>query len=99
MPNVFGIVLGGNVRQFSGSTTYDPPSLADGASTSTTLTVTGAAVGDFALAAHDKILTNAVMVSAHVSAADTVTVILLNRTGGVLDLASGTLSAFVWRVS
>lgn len=74
----------------SGSATYDPPSLIDAAGTSTTVTVTGAALGDFALASFSLDL-QGITVTAYVSATDTVTVRFQNESGGTLDLASGTL--------
>lgn len=79
-----------------GSKTYDPPSLTDGSATTTTLTVTGAALGDYALASHS-ISLQGIAISAAVTAADTVTVTLFNKTGGTLDIASGTLCARVWK--
>lgn len=75
---------------FNGSKTYDPPSLADGAGTSTTVTCTGAVLGDFAMASFSLDL-QGITVTAYVSAADTVTVRFQNETGGILDLGSGTL--------
>lgn len=79
----------------TGSKTYDPGSLADGASTSTTVTVTGATLGKAALATFSLDLAG-VLPTAYVSAADTVTVYLTNHSGGVVDLGSGTLLAAVW---
>jgi hypothetical protein len=87
-------VLVSNV--LSGSATYDPPSLIDGAGTTTTVTVTGAALGDFALASFSLDL-QGISVTAYVSAADTVSVRFQNESGGTLDLASGTLKARVWK--
>jgi hypothetical protein len=74
----------------SGSATYDPGSLADGAGVTTTVTATGAALGDFALASFSLDL-QGISVTAWVSAANTVSVRFQNESGGVLDLASGTL--------
>jgi hypothetical protein len=75
-----------------GSKTWDPANMAtDGSVTSTTVTVTGAAVGDPCFASLSTIGANNVLISAHVSSAGTVTVVLENRTGGALDIASGTL--------
>ena len=71
--------------------TWDPPNMADGTDTSTTIAVPGARVGDPALASHDQIGANDVMISAHVQAAAVVRVVLLNRTGGGLNIASGNL--------
>lgn len=78
----------------NGSVTFDPPSLIGGAGTTTTLTVTGAALGDFAETTFSRDL-QGITVTAWVSAADTVSVRLQNDTGGTLDLASGTLRARV----
>lgn len=73
-----------------GEATFNPGSLADGAGDTTTVTVTGAAVGDYAMAAFSNALQN-ITVTAWVSAANTVSVRFQNESGGVLDLASGTL--------
>ncbi len=78
----------------NGSATYDPPSLADGAGATTTVAVTGAALGDFAEASFS-LDTQGVSVTAWVSAANTVSVRFQNESGGVIDLASGTLRARV----
>lgn len=78
----------------SGSATYDPPSLVDGQGTTTTVTVTGAALGGFARASFSLDL-QGITVTAWVSATNTVSVRLQNESGGTLDLASGTLKARV----
>lgn len=77
-----------------GTATYDPASLADGAGATTTVTVTGAALGDFAVASFSLDL-QGITLTAWVSAANTVSVRFQNESGGVLDLASGTLKARV----
>lgn len=77
-----------------GTVTYDPPSLADGAGTTTTITVTGAALGDMAQASFS-VATSGITITAWVSAANTVSVRFQNESGGVLDIASGTLKAWV----
>lgn len=78
----------------SGSATYDPPSLADGAGTTTTVTVTGAALGGFARASFSLDL-QGITLTAWVSASNTVSVRFQNESGGTLDLGSGTLKARV----
>jgi len=78
------------------SVTYDPPSLGDGAGTTTTVTVTGAALGDFALASFSLDL-QGMTLTAYVSAVNTVSVRVQNESGGTLDLASGTLRVRVWK--
>lgn len=79
-----------------GSATYDPPSIAAGGTTTTTVTVTGAALGDYAVPSFSLTLSGLIM-TAYVSAADTVTVALFNPTAGAIDLSSGTLRARVFR--
>lgn len=74
----------------TGSAAYDPASLADGDGVTTTVTCTGAAVGDFASASFSNDLAG-VGITAWVSAADTVSVRFQNESGGVVDLGSGTL--------
>lgn len=77
-----------------GTATFDPISLADGAGTTTTVTVTGAALGDMTSASFS-LATSGITITAWVSAADTVSVRFQNESGGVLDIASGTLKAWV----
>jgi hypothetical protein len=79
--------------RMNASTTYDPPSIASGASTTTTVTLTGVALGDKVSAAFSRSLSGLTM-TAYVSAANTVTVVLANLTGGAVDLASGTLTVY-----
>lgn len=87
-------------RSFSlaltGQATYDPPSLVDGAGVTTTVTVTGAALGDIATASFSNDL-QGILMTAYVSATNTVSVRLQNETTGTIDLASGTLRARVMR--
>lgn len=77
-----------------GTATFDPPSIAAGASTSTTVTVTGARLGDRAEAFINTSQSGLVL-SAYVSASNTVTVIYFNPTGAAVDLASHTLTLWV----
>lgn len=77
-----------------GSATYNPPSLVSGASATTTISITGAIMGRFALASFSLDL-QGITLSAYVSAAGTVTCVFFNGTAGTLDLASGTLAAIV----
>jgi hypothetical protein len=78
-----------------GTATYDPPNLAANATATTTVTVTGATLGQ-AAEAWFSLDTQGVWLRADVSAADTVRVSLWNATAGAINLASGTLSAAVW---
>lgn len=77
-----------------GSVVYDPASLVDGAGATTTVTVAGAALGDFAHVSFSLSL-QGILLTAYVSAANTVSVRFQNESGGTLDLASGTLRAYV----
>lgn len=89
-----------NLQTFalSASKTWDPGSLANGAQTSTTVTVTGAVAGDMVLASLTTLDgTYKLILSAYVSAADTVTVLLANSSGGTLDCPSGTLKVLVFQ--
>lgn len=97
-----GVIIGSGgaaiTKTLKGSTTWDPASIADGAVTSTTVTVTGAVAGDPCIVSHTQLGANNVMLSAHISAADTATVVLFNKTGAGYDLASGTLTVFCFKV-
>jgi hypothetical protein len=75
----------------SGSATYDPPNLNDGAGATTTVTVTGAALGDAVDTVSFSLDLQGITVTAYVSAANTVSVRFQNESGGTLDLGSGTL--------
>lgn len=77
-----------------GRTTYDPPSLADAAGVTTTVTVTGAALGDTTDVSFSNDLQGLILTS-WVSAANTVSVRFQNETGGVVDLGAGTLKVRV----
>lgn len=85
-------VLGGMI---SGSATYDPASLVDAAGATTTVTATGAALGDFAIASFSLDL-QGILLTAYVSAADTVSVRFQNESTGTINLASGTLAVRVF---
>lgn len=76
----------------SGTATYDPGNLADGQGVTTTVTVTGALLGDYAEASFSLDL-QGIILTAWVSAADTVSVRFQNETGAPIDLASGTIKA------
>lgn len=79
----------------AGAKTFDPPSIANGASSSTTVTVTGAALGKMAVPSFSLDLAGLIL-TAYVSSANTVTCVFGNLTGGAVDLASGTLSVKVF---
>jgi hypothetical protein len=81
-----------------GSKTHDFAATAatQGASVTTTVTVTGAVTGDPVVVSHTAFDgSQAAVLWGAVSAADTVTVRLTNTTAAAVDLASGTLKAVV----
>lgn len=83
------------VYPLQASTTWDPASIANGASESVNVTVTGAAIGDSVDAAFPMIAAgsgqNGMQLSASVYLDNTVKVTVSNNSGGAVDLDSGTL--------
>lgn len=79
----------------TGTVVWDPPSVADNAATTTTFSIPGAKVGDICTAAFSTYVTAGAFLVAHVFADDEVVVALYNRSGGALDLASGTVRVVV----
>ena len=79
--------------QISGitKTAYDPPSLVTATQQSTTVTLTGAKLGDNINVSFDKLLSGT-RLWGEVTSANTVTVYHRNDTGAVVDVASGTLT-------
>lgn len=78
------------------SATFDPASIATAVGETTTITVTGAALGDFAMASFSLDLAG-VTLSAYVSAANTVAVRFANvGATNPTNLASGTLRVRVF---
>lgn len=82
------VVLG---KVYKATATYDPPSLATATQQSTTVTLTGATVGETVTVSFDKPLQGTRM-WAEVTSTNTVTVYHRNDTGVAVDLASGTLT-------
>jgi len=85
------------VGQIAYSETWDAGSIAAAGYESEDLTVPGAAVGDYVMVSLNTMLTNDMMISGHVSAADTVKCILFNPTAGAINVAEGTLSVLVFK--
>lgn len=82
--------------QLKGSKTHDFASVASGAKADTTVTVTGAALGDFVTSvALSVAVPGGCILEGNVTAADTVTVTLFNISGSPVDLASATLAVRV----
>ena len=77
--------------------TLDADSLVDGAGDTDTVTVPGVALGDMVLSASLAVDVAGLIVTAYVSAANTVSIRFQNETGGTVDLASATLRLVVVR--
>ena len=100
-PAVFGsLSIGGGAtitKHLSAATTWDPVSISNNTSTSTTVTVTGAHIGDTVTVGFSAAVPADALLVGSVTATNTVTVTLFNNTGSALDLVSGTLRADVWQ--
>jgi hypothetical protein len=75
-----------------GSATVDPASVATGAAGqgSTTVSIPGVALGDAVLAVFPGVDLTSVQVTASVTAADTVKIMIQNLSGGAVDLTTST---------
>ena len=72
-----------------GKATWNPPSIASGASTPFTITVAGAEAGDCVFASCDTDLLG-LSLTGYVSSANQVVIVLTNNTGAAVDFASST---------
>ena len=79
-----------------GSDTWNPGAIADGDEEAKEVTVTGAVLGDYAIASFSLDVTDLVL-DAQVTVANKVTCVLENNTGGAIDLGSGTVRVLVFR--
>jgi hypothetical protein len=84
-------------RHLSASSTWDPPRLVPDAFASTTLVVRGAALGDEVSTSFNQPIPPGALLVGSVTAPDTVSVTLLNKTGAPLDLAPGVVRASAWQ--
>lgn len=76
--------------------TWAPGLIVTGSQATTTLVVAGAVIGDKVLVSLSTLTTEALLFTGHVSAANQVTVVLVNLTGSNVTIASGTLSVLVF---
>ena len=81
-------------KLLQGSVAWDAGNLADGAKEAKEVTCTGAALGDFVLVSLSIDVAD-LSLSAAVTAADTVTCVLSNNTGGAINLAAATAYVLV----
>jgi hypothetical protein len=79
-----------NIYTYNGNVTYNFGSIANGEQSSTTLTVTGAILGDFVTHISSSIALSGLRLWGEVTATDTVTIYLSNMSGNPVDLSSGT---------
>lgn len=82
-------------KVLAGSKTHDFASVANGAQATTTVTVEGVELGDFVTGVSVGVDLAGAVLTGYVSAADTVTVVLRNGSGGAVDLTSTTLRVLV----
>lgn len=82
---------------FTGSASWTPGLIANAAQVTTTITVTGAAIGNFVEVSYSNDL-QALTLTGYVSAPNTVTAVLVNTTGGNITPVAGTVKARVTTV-
>ena len=105
MANATSVTVRAGTDQFRGlysntwlvKATLNADSLADGAGDTDTVAVPGVALGDMVLSASLAVDVAGLIVTAYVSAADTVSIRFQNETGGTVDLAAATLRLVVVR--
>ena len=105
MANATSVVVRAGNDQFRGlytntwlvSATLNADDLADGAGDTDTVAVPGVALGDMVLSASLAVDVAGLIVTAYVSAANTVSIRFQNETGGSVNLASATLRMVVAR--
>jgi hypothetical protein len=82
------------IQTLKGSATWDPASIPVNGRVTTTVSVSGASVGDFCIPSFSLSLASLSM-TASVDSANSVTVCLTNNSSAAVDLVSGTLSVLV----
>jgi hypothetical protein len=87
-------LYGGAGLEITGTTTTDVADILDGDQATVSITVTGAEIGD-QVEVVASISLAGLGLSAYVSAADTVTAVLQNNSGGAINIASATYTAIV----
>lgn len=105
MANATSVVVRAGTDQFRGlysntflvRATLDADTLADGAGDTDTVAVPGVALGDMVLSASLAVDVVGLIVTAYVSAANTVSIRFQNETGAEVNLASATLRLVVVR--
>jgi len=83
----------------SGSGQWRPLKLSDGEVASTTLRISSAEPGDGVVCSHDQLGSRLLLLTCHVESSGVIRAVLLNRSGGQVVVAAGTLRALVVRRS
>ena len=83
-------------NELTASASWDPGLIAAGAMEAKDVTVTGAELGDFAIASFSNDVQDLTL-DAQVTTANTVTCVLSNNTGSAVDLAAGTVYVKVFK--
>lgn len=107
MANATAVTASRGREQFQGifsdmwevSATIDADSLSTGTNDTDTITVPGIALGDVVVGVSLGVSLAGMQVTAYVSAANTVTIVFNNITGGTVNLASTTIKVLVARPS
>jgi hypothetical protein len=94
--DVVNICEQGQKTNLFGSVAWDPGSIAKNDNEVKVVSVTGAALGDFVIASFSLDILNLTL-SAHVTAANLVDVVLHNGSAGAVDLGAGTVNVLVIR--
>lgn len=95
----YSALLGGALGVLTATATLDFPSISANSAEALTITVTGAAVGDSVFLGLPAAFEDDLTAVGWVTAADTVTVRVLNNSGGAIDPASATFRATVFNYS
>ena len=82
------------INQTATTATWNPASIANGASEDKDITVSGAALGDFVIVSFSLDVVGLVL-TAQVTNTNTITATLSNNTGAAVNLASGTVKILV----
>jgi hypothetical protein len=78
-----------------GSKVYNPGSLLTGASTATTVAITGAVLGDTPICSFSEIASNDIIVAANIESEGVVRIIFYNISAGTIDLPEGTINVVI----
>ena len=98
--NYAGLTIGHGTaisRHLSATASWDPPAIASGNTTGTTVGVANAALGDTIAVGFTQPVPQGAVLGGSVTSAGTVTVTLINLTGAPLDLPAGSIRADVWQ--